>query len=158
MKWLDLYNIAVNCINILQIVFINAQAVLPVKTVSNLDVHLTCLRYIMMWINDINNRICITILWCCEHNNFIERRDLLQKLLEKRPKQSIHGNFIRTIGDLRCMKRKRITLKTLSYTSMGSITQWTRVSSKSRTSVYAGESAALGGRRLDCFREGSIDS
>ncbi len=95
------HNIAVNRVDVLQVVLVDAQAVLPVETMSASDPSRTCLLHIVIWVDDVENSVGVAALRGGEDNDLIERRDFLQKLLQERPKQRIHGDGVRAVCDLR---------------------------------------------------------
>ena len=95
------HNVAVNRVDVLQVVLVDAQAVLSIEPMSASDPSRTCLLHIVIWVDDVENSVGVAALRGGEDNDLVERRDFLQKLLEERPKQRIHGDGVRAVCDLR---------------------------------------------------------
>ena len=65
------------------------------------DLSRTCLLHIVIWVDDVENSVGVAALRGGEDNDLVERRDFLQKLLQERPKERIHGDGVRAVCDLR---------------------------------------------------------
>lgn len=79
--------------------------------------------HIVVGIDDIQKCISVATLRCCKHDDFIQRRDFLQKVLQIRPEKGVYCHRFVVVCDLELKEGQKTTSNVVSYTSMGSITQ-----------------------------------